>query len=652
MLIINPARFLANARSGASLIFAVVLMNACGGGSSGSSPPPAVTPPPPAATYTIGGTISGLTASGLTLLDNGGDTLTVAANATSFTFATPLASGAAYAVTVGTQPTGQTCTVASGSGTVGSSNVTTVAVTCKAGTFTIGGTITGLTGTGLVLQDNGGDNLTVAANATTFTFATPLATGAAYNVTVLTQPTGPALSCTVTNGSGTVASSNITTVTVACKTAPSGFTVGGTISGLTASGLVLQNNAGDNLTVAANSTTFTFATALAANAAYAVTVLTQPTGETCTVTSGSGTVTANVTNVAVFCKGVGRFVFVVNQGDSAIAAFAINSSTGALTAAGTPAATQATPSSIAVDQTGQFVYVPDRKGQIVSQYAVNSANGGLTAVPPDVPTAGTGGTSIAVTPSNQYVYVGGFGAAPNGSVAGFGLAAMTGILTPLAFQNVPAGNWPSSMAIDPTGQFLFATAQGEQHLFVFKIGSDGTLTPTAQTNSGPASTGSSPTAVAVYPLGDASGGYVYTADSVSNRIGTFSYGGSSGTLTSIGDGDFNAHATQPQALAIDPAGNFLYVANYADSTVSTFSIDPTTGLLTYVTQVGTGNMNKVANPAPIDMKLDPSGQFLFVANKLDGSISVFTVAAGVLTLAGTYASGSDVTASPIALAVE
>ena len=145
---------------------------------------------------------------------------------------------------------------------------------------------------------------------------------------------------------------------------------------------------------------------------------------------------------------------------------------------------------------------------------------------------------------------------------------------------------------------------------------------------------------------------MYTADSVSNRIGTFSYGGSSGTLNSIGDGDLNAHATQPQALAIDPAGMFLYVANTADDTVSTFSIDPTTGLLTYVTQVGTGNMNKVPNSAPIDMKLDPSGQFLFVANKLDGSISVFTVAAGVLTLAGTYGSGSDVIASPIALAVE
>ena len=61
------------------------------------------------------------------LQDNGGDDLSVTANG-SFTFATSLASGAAYSVTVKTNPSGQTCTVASGSGTVGSANVTSVAV--------------------------------------------------------------------------------------------------------------------------------------------------------------------------------------------------------------------------------------------------------------------------------------------------------------------------------------------------------------------------------------------------------------------------------------------------------------------------------------------------------------------------------------------
>ena len=77
-------------------------------------------------------------------------------------------------MTVGTNPSGQTCTVSGGSGTVGSANVTNVAVSCaNVATFTVGGSVSGLSGT-VVLQDNGGDNLSVTANGS-FTFATSLA---------------------------------------------------------------------------------------------------------------------------------------------------------------------------------------------------------------------------------------------------------------------------------------------------------------------------------------------------------------------------------------------------------------------------------------------------------------------------------------------
>ena len=84
-------------------------------------------------------------------------------------------------------------------------------------TYTIGGSVTGPSGTGLVLQNNGGNNLTINALGS-FTFATPIASGGAYSVTVFTQPTNPAQTCTVTNGSGTVASVNITNVAVNCTT--------------------------------------------------------------------------------------------------------------------------------------------------------------------------------------------------------------------------------------------------------------------------------------------------------------------------------------------------------------------------------------------------------------------------------------------------
>ena len=100
-------------------------------------------------------------------------------------FATPYASGAIYSVSINSQPTGENCVLGSNaSGTITAN--TTVAVTCTASAFTIGGTINGYAGTGLVLQDNGGNNLTVNQGATSFTFAGTLAMGATYSVTVLT----------------------------------------------------------------------------------------------------------------------------------------------------------------------------------------------------------------------------------------------------------------------------------------------------------------------------------------------------------------------------------------------------------------------------------------------------------------------------------
>jgi hypothetical protein len=79
-------------------------------------------------------------------------------------------------------------------------------------TYTVGGNVSGLSGT-VVLQDNGGDNLSLTANGA-FTFATALAGGTAYAVTVKTNPSGQ--TCTVSNGTGTIASANITNVTVTC----------------------------------------------------------------------------------------------------------------------------------------------------------------------------------------------------------------------------------------------------------------------------------------------------------------------------------------------------------------------------------------------------------------------------------------------------
>jgi hypothetical protein len=92
------------------------------------------------------------------------------------------------------------------------------------------------------------------------------------------------------------------------------YTIGGTISGLSSGAVVLQNNGGDDLSRSANGA-FVFSTALHDATSFAVTVLTQPSGQTCVVSNGSGTVSGeNITTVSVDCSDTSAPVFTINNG--------------------------------------------------------------------------------------------------------------------------------------------------------------------------------------------------------------------------------------------------------------------------------------------------------------------------------------------------
>ncbi len=269
-------------------------------------------------TFTVGGSVSGLLGT-LVLQNAGGDDLTLTTSGP-FTFATPVRSGQPYAVTIKTQPSSpqQVCTIASGtgSGTVTTANVSAVAITCVTETFTIGGTVSGLSGT-VVLRNNGKDDLSLTADGP-FTFATPVASGQVYAVTVKAQPSAPAQVCTVTGSSGTVTNASITSVVVACVT--QSFTVGGTVIGLQAP-VVLENNGADGLAVNLSGG-FTFPTKVLSGTAYAVTVKTQPSApsQECVVTSGTGTGTmggANVTSVVIRCPDASGQITTVRNASAA-----------------------------------------------------------------------------------------------------------------------------------------------------------------------------------------------------------------------------------------------------------------------------------------------------------------------------------------------
>lgn len=258
---------------------------------------------------TVGGSISGLVGSGLVLQNNGQDDYAV--SGASFTFPKQYASGTDYNVTVLSAPADQICTVYKGSGRI-SGNISSIIVGCVKG-YSISGTITGLntTSTPMVLQNNRTDNLDV--NASSFRFNQLLPDQANYSITLLQRPTSPNQECTISNGAGVIAGANVTDIAITCT--PLTYTVSGSITNLTGTGLVLQNRNADNLPV--DSGRFTFATAQAGGEQYDISVLSQPTGQTCFVDEAAGTINGeDINSVSVYCETGTQVLSVIPQSHS------------------------------------------------------------------------------------------------------------------------------------------------------------------------------------------------------------------------------------------------------------------------------------------------------------------------------------------------
>jgi hypothetical protein len=163
--------------------------------------------------------------------------------------------------------------------------------------YRVGGTAAGLEGAvNLVL--NGSELVTVSADGD-FEFTSELEDGDSYLVTILGQPEQD---CSITNGSGAIAASNVSDVAVSCTHAVGGFTVGGTVTGLSGD-LNLVLNGSELVTVSADAD-FEFTGELEDGDSYFVTLLGQPEGQDCSIANGSGVIVGADVSVAVSCTNV------------------------------------------------------------------------------------------------------------------------------------------------------------------------------------------------------------------------------------------------------------------------------------------------------------------------------------------------------------
>ncbi len=271
--------------------------------------------------YSIGGTVTGLAGVDLALkmflqgtevaeipISENGD----------FTFPAPAETGDVYQISVYKQPSNldQTCVVLSGNGTVSTSDIDNIKISCTTNTYTVGGMVTGFSGSGLDLRNVvNNDNplegvlfydwITINTNGS-FEFDLPVEDGLLYGVQVVSSIPGETCIVTdgtgiTTDGAGVMAGHNVTDIVVTCSA--DYYTVGGNVTGLTSTGLLLQNNGVDDLSINPGGN-FIFPTAIEAGQSWAVTVLTQPTSpdQTCTVSQGADdAIFGDIDDVMVTC---------------------------------------------------------------------------------------------------------------------------------------------------------------------------------------------------------------------------------------------------------------------------------------------------------------------------------------------------------------
>ena len=270
-------------------------------------------------------------------------------------------------------------------------------------------------------------------------------------------------------------------------------------------------------------------------------------------------------------------IYVVNQGDSTVQEFSVQSG-GTLAAAKTYKTTGTSPTAIAVDPAGKFLFVT-----CTFQGANTTGPGALSVFPiasdnslgtPVNVNVGNNPVAVTIANFNPTVYV--VDQDPgNPQVLAFSESS-TGTLTPVAGTSatagVRAGIVPSAIAEDPTGRFVYVTDKAANQLIGYLVQAGGSLV--AMVN-GPFTTGLYPVAVLTDPRGQ----YVYVANFNANSVGAYVLNTSTGTPSAVA-GAGTITDTGPVALALDPAlGIYLYTANQLGSTVSGEKLNANTGVL-------------------------------------------------------------------------
>jgi 6-phosphogluconolactonase (cycloisomerase 2 family) len=331
---------------------------------------------------------------------------------------------------------------------------------------------------------------------------------------------------------------------------------------------------------------------------------------------------------AVAVSNDGEHVYVASFNDDSLSVFTRDPDTGSLTALevhvdavdGADGLNGAR--AVALSPDGAHVYVASSRDDAVAVFARNAGTGALTYVQRKRNGAGVldsmnGARAVAVSPDGNHVYV---AADPSNAVAVFSRDAGTGMLTFIEAQKNLTGGvdgllGPYALAISPDGAHLYVASFDDDAVAVFaRDETTGVLTFVEREKNGIGGVDGldGARALAISP----DGAHLYVAGSLGRALVTFARDATTGALTQIG---IRRHVfaaidglTRPTAVAMSADGAHVYVGSAFDNVVAGYSRDPISGALSLRASAQLSVGADKSKPGVVALTVSPEGRHLYV----------------------------------------
>lgn len=273
---------------------------------------------------------------------------------------------------------------------------------------------------------------------------------------------------------------------------------------------------------------------------------------------------------------------------------------------------------------GQMQDAEGKTAGAVNAFAIHPDDGQLTLLNAQ-PTLGAGPCHLAVDPSGKHVAVANYS---SGSVTALPIMD-DGRIGEAACHIEHSGSsvhperqrgpYAHSVTFDASGRFVFAADLGVDKMFIYRLDADRGILEANDPASVSLAPGAGPRHFVFHPTGR----FAYAVNELNNTVTAFTYDAAMGrldTIQSIGTlpEDFSEPNTTAE-IRVHPSGKFLYASNRGHDSIAVFAVDADTGRLTSLGQTAT------QGSTPRNFNLDPTGRFLIAANQASNNLAVFRI---------------------------